>query len=99
MASTTSFRISESLTTHSRSLLSLGLGGENLFKKTLKFVIGPDPRCMYTALTVKRLSSNAKSDYCKVALHVKTKKKGCSGAARSEEHTSELQSLRHLVCR
>src|SRR5258705_7584114 len=23
----------------------------------------------------------------------------CSGATRSEEHTSELQSLRHLVCR
>src|SRR5438045_9705218 len=23
----------------------------------------------------------------------------CSPAARSEEHTSELQSLRHLVCR
>src|SRR5258705_7099723 len=23
----------------------------------------------------------------------------CRGASRSEEHTSELQSLRHLVCR
>src|SRR5205814_7506389 len=26
-------------------------------------------------------------------------KNGCCGWSRSEEHTSELQSLRHLVCR
>src|SRR5205814_7506747 len=25
--------------------------------------------------------------------------RNCAGARRSEEHTSELQSLRHLVCR
>src|SRR5437899_7489682 len=25
--------------------------------------------------------------------------RSCAGARRSEEHTSELQSLRHLVCR
>src|ERR1039458_10627497 len=27
------------------------------------------------------------------------KSSGCRSAPRSEEHTSELQSLRHLVCR
>src|SRR5438045_5022619 len=26
-------------------------------------------------------------------------RRSCAGPARSEEHTSELQSLRHLVCR
>src|ERR1035438_10852927 len=28
-----------------------------------------------------------------------TRLRPCSGPPRSEEHTSELQSLRHLVCR
>src|ERR1035438_706479 len=28
-----------------------------------------------------------------------TRRKGQTGKVRSEEHTSELQSLRHLVCR
>src|SRR5258705_9947603 len=32
-------------------------------------------------------------------LHRRARRCPCRGRSRSEEHTSELQSLRHLVCR
>src|SRR5947199_7842181 len=46
-----------------------------------------DPRVMRTPPTLSRAQIAAKVAYC------------ASRAERSEEHTSELQSLRHLVCR
>src|SRR5258705_7054515 len=41
----------------------------------------------------------ARATATRVAQELKTEPGGAVGYKRSEEHTSELQSLRHLVCR
>src|SRR5437899_7348632 len=46
-----------------------------------------------------RAPSEASSPIRSVARGLGSRGRGDGGAQRSEEHTSELQSLRHLVCR
>src|ERR1039458_9844595 len=48
----------------------------------------PDPPCGEVCPVASRVEACSLSMFCKV-----------HGMIRSEEHTSELQSLRHLVCR
>src|ERR1035438_6402186 len=63
-----------------------------------------------SSLIVRRASSNHREERCKVALRrellaCQVRSVRCplprhaACTHRSEEHTSELQSLRHLVCR
>src|SRR5258705_9965709 len=50
--------------------------------------------------TVRSRRTNfGQNDFWKILLHVGNARERCRRAKRSEEHTSELQSLRHLVCR
>src|SRR5262245_18758654 len=72
--------------------------GSELAQATLKTLNEKSPRGMVVTLKLLRLARSAKSlEECLVreyraALEV-------FASDRSEEHTSELQSLRHLVCR
>src|SRR5258705_8085908 len=67
-----------------------------LFPYTTLFRSDPDTAAGALPADVRRARARAHGDVRRVQLE------GCDRVrleARSEEHTSELQSLRHLVCR
>src|SRR5262245_64344080 len=71
---------------------------------SLFFLLLPRPprSPLFPYTTLFRSLHDAKREVCAratCAAHVADSIEGISGGARSEEHTSELQSLRHLVCR
>src|ERR1035441_10850201 len=59
---------------------------------TKRSVIAPPPKSQYQRQLPNWSGSNGRSD-------AEPRKRFQSSLDRSEEHTSELQSLRHLVCR
>src|SRR5262245_65179328 len=64
-------------------------GGKRNVHRELRFQAVPDPAAGGTHHRVRVLGPEA----------LLLRGRGLGAACRSEEHTSELQSLRHLVCR
>src|SRR5205814_8583247 len=59
------------------------------------FIVTSQRRCILTWRTTTRSAATVTSSWPAPMKRTKRPMKSC----RSEEHTSELQSLRHLVCR
>src|SRR5262245_35361635 len=75
-------------------------GNAEMFKIDGKFVFFPEMFCLFFARPdtlgnlfgcASRVDPQPPEDLCRNTVRI--------GEKRSEEHTSELQSLRHLVCR
>src|SRR2546429_6931582 len=61
-----------------------------LFRSNCWLFTSSKPHDVVAAIDKDRLAGNARARF---------RKQKCSGLGRSEEHTSELQSRLHLVCR
>src|SRR5689334_24405185 len=76
-----------------------------LFRSPQKSIVGADymrvhvSRCSPGLWIVSHVSADPYAGFCKQVHRIVFKNFVFSGAERSEEHTSELQSQFHLVCR
>src|SRR3712207_7989511 len=66
--------------------------------ETVKLV-GEDLGRVLFAICVSRLFGRSLSDWARAAKETRNKRAHSNADARSEEHTSELQSRQYLVCR
>src|SRR5437899_5798902 len=69
-----------------------------LLREGLDRILIPKKSCMQMFSTVLRPFAETRFTDPTLEVGTITRNAGC-GDGRSEEHTSELQSLRHLVCR
>src|SRR5262245_64575690 len=79
--------------------IRVGMIGAGATGRAIALQLGTPVPGIRLAAIANRTPANAERAFREAGITQWTNTAQASAAARSEEHTSELQSLRHLVCR